>query len=133
MLALVPALKMEAITDLFIWRSAASDGSGWDAAAPADFFFDDISISKTAWPANTTSVANQSVSLISVYPNPAGNVITVNGLSSLQAKVISLTGQVVKSVNQKSNQLNVSDLHKGIYFLSGKSEGNPYILKFIKN
>jgi hypothetical protein len=131
MIALAPDLMMDAITDKFVWRSGAMDGSGWDAVTPCDFFIDDITISTE--PFEIVGAKNIAVSTVKVFPIPATNMITVNGVSSLKADILSITGQLVKSVNQANNQLNVSDLAKGVYFLSGNAEGKPFVTRFVKN
>jgi hypothetical protein len=129
-LALTPTLNMAAIKEFFVWRSGATDGTtGWFAAEASDFYVDDISISKTPW--STTGVKNTGASTINVYPNPVKGVLHVNGVKSLQAKIYSITGQLVESVNQASNQLNVAGLRSGVYFISGKSDGKSYVQKFI--
>ncbi len=55
--------------------------------------------------------------IISVYPNPARNIITINTEAKIyQVKVLSLSGQEILTVN--SNMIDVSNFDKGIYLLS---------------
>ncbi len=68
----------------------------------------------------------------SIYPNPTSGIVNLrseNEISVESAKVYSVQGNLVKSFSaeelQLSNQLNVSELSSGVYFLqlqSGKSE-----------
>jgi hypothetical protein len=129
-IALTPELNMAAVKEFFVWRSGASDNTGWIAEEVSVFYIDEISISKTAW--STTGIKNTSTSRINVFPSPATDVINLVGVKNIKANIYSSTGQLVKSINQAGNQLNVSALPSGVYFISGKSEGESYVQKFMK-
>lgn len=60
---------------------------------------------------------------LTVYPNPAGNVVNIllDGMQNAQVQLISATGQVVRSVttsNQQQLQLNTANLPAGNYILN---------------
>lgn len=69
---------------------------------------------------------------LSLYPNPANNVVKINGLKSNKNYTIhNALGAIVKKGTVANNtEIAVSDLAKGLYFL--KLEDNR-TLKFIKN
>ncbi|MCT4674301.1 MAG: DUF4465 domain-containing protein [Prolixibacteraceae bacterium] len=73
-------------------------------------------------------------STISFYPNPAIDIITVNGLDTFSKhhfRVLDLTGKVVlNGALDTNNQFNVSNLHHGIYLL--QIDNNKHVLKLIK-
>ena len=66
-----------------------------------------------------TGVAeNQNVN-ISVYPNPANDIVNINVNGSFKYQVINSLGQVVRNGNATNKaMIKVSDLNKGIYFLN---------------
>lgn len=73
-----------------------------------------------------------------VYPNPIndtfsiqnGNNITVTGLT-----ISDINGRTVKNINVNAieNQINISDLNSGVYFLNITSEKGSATKKIIKN
>ena len=67
----------------------------------------------------------------SLYPNPATNVLKVNGLTSIENYTIYNTiGAVIKSGSIGNNEeINVSSLTNGLYFLKFE---NSNAIKFIK-
>lgn len=73
-------------------------------------------------------------STISFYPNPAIDIITVNGLDTFSKhhfRVLDLSGKVVlNGALDTNNQFNVSNLHHGIYLL--QIDDNKQVLKLIK-
>ena len=68
----------------------------------------------------------------SIYPNPTSgivNLVAENSIDLESAKIYSVQGNLVKTFSAKelelSNQLNISELSSGVYFLqlhSGESE-----------
>ncbi|MBU2950913.1 T9SS type A sorting domain-containing protein [Tamlana agarivorans] len=67
-----------------------------------------------------------------LFPNPASSQITFN-MPIQSAKILDITGKVVKTYTSETKSLNVSDLESGIYFLKGVStEGKIITKKFIK-
>ncbi|SFI29997.1 T9SS type A sorting domain-containing protein [Halpernia frigidisoli] len=70
---------------------------------------------------------------ISIYPNPATEIINITGLSNVKSiKVISLEGKLI-SDSKNTSTVNVSKLVAGVYFLEIETE-NTVIkrVKFIK-
>jgi hypothetical protein len=53
---------------------------------------------------------------ISVYPNPAKEKVTIDGIEVAEVQVYNAVGQLVKTV-QGSNEINVSGLAEGVYLL----------------
>ena len=72
---------------------------------------------------------------ISVYPNPAKEKLYVNGLRNwCTAVIIDANGKIIDrlSINTTSNYFNISQLAKGIYFISIKENDIEQTIKFIK-
>ena len=71
---------------------------------------------------------------VNVYPNPAKNTVMFQSVNTItKAEIYSVTGQVVKTI--KSNNtisgevINISDLNKGVYFISLLDEHNNQTIK----
>lgn len=84
---------------------------------------------------NITQNANQLS--ISVYPNPAKNIITIIGLPQLQSTSLTLVnaqGIVLKNIiaNKKSCSFNISALPRGMYFIKVVNNKMTSTIHFIK-
>ena len=68
---------------------------------------------------------------ITVYPNPASNTITLQGIlnKNNSYKVISIDGKVLKNEILNKSKIDISFLKKGIYFLECENQK----IKIIKN
>jgi hypothetical protein len=72
---------------------------------------------------------------ISLSPNPTESnlILTYNkSLIGSQALIHDIAGRLIQKMTLSSNNLNVSELNSGVYFLSIFSEGRKATLKFIK-
>ncbi|MBI1268209.1 MAG: T9SS type A sorting domain-containing protein [Cryomorphaceae bacterium] len=74
---------------------------------------------------------------ISIYPNPTSDVLTVsfNNMQPYRLDVVSLTGEVVKTirVNNLQNELiDVSDLSEGMYIIRAVGEKGTIVDRFMK-
>jgi hypothetical protein len=63
---------------------------------------------------------------ISVYPNPANNIVTILNADGAAVSILDLSGKTL--INSASNEINVSSLSAGTYFVSA----NGIQTKFIK-
>lgn len=72
---------------------------------------------------------------LSVYPNPATNLInfkTTNDFTLEKLIVTDLTGKVILVQTENTNQINIENLSTGMYFITAISGANKYQSKFIK-
>ena len=73
---------------------------------------------------------------VSIYPNPCSNLISFsieNNSNVEKYEIFDVTGKIIiQSIHSNTNQIDVSNLSKGIYFLSIFNENKNYIGKFIK-
>ena len=53
---------------------------------------------------------------VGVYPNPANDMVRVEGITASEVQVYNALGQLVKTV-QDSNEINVTGLSDGVYLL----------------
>ena len=80
---------------------------------------------------STNSFANSSK--LKLYPNPSNGIVKINTVSPVDVVVMDITGKVVYTMNQVTNetQMNLSSLQKGIYMakvISGGSEETQKII-----
>ena len=79
-----------------------------------------------------TSVEEIKDKVISVYPDPAMETVTIDGVEASEVQVYNALGQLVKTV-QGSNEINVSGLPAGIYSIRvTMNDGNLFLNKIIK-
>ncbi len=86
---------------------------------------------------NTTlSLDDVSIASLSVFPNPAENVISINATAPITSlKIINMLGQIVLENNTVDNQqtIDISKLTKGIYFLQAIQDSNEQkTIRFVK-
>jgi len=73
-----------------------------------------------------------------VYPNPANEVITVNGLNDLDVErvsVVDMAGKVLRSydnVDVPALDMDLTDVNSGMYFVQIDYNGTREMIKFIK-
>ena len=83
---------------------------------------------------STAAVQKLSNRELKIYPNPTNHTIYLP--QELQNKRILIydvkSALVKKVVKNSSNKLDISDLHKGVYFIQIKTEDALYHQKFIK-
>jgi len=78
---------------------------------------------------------------IKLYPNPVNESITLDfpeelsGNEKMDLQITNSTGQIIKSYKQiyKPVELLVSDLSRGLYFLTVQLNGSSFTQKFMKN
>lgn len=72
---------------------------------------------------------------LNVFPNPANNVLNVEASEFMKhVTVYNLLGEKVMSrtMNSSNTQLNIAELHSGIYMLSIQAGGSTYTKRFTK-
>ena len=66
---------------------------------------------------------------LTVYPNPANNLVCINGVEAAEVQVYNAIGQMVKTV-RGTNEIDVVDLAEGVYLVRiMDAEGNIYANK----
>ena len=98
----------------------------------ADFYFDDINISWQEWDEATMSMPIQDYTNVAIYPNPAEHFIMIDGVDyNTNVNIYDISGKIVKSFTfeSKSQQIDVSDLVKGIYLARLNNEQTTLFIK----
>ena len=100
------------------------------------FYFDDLLIRKID--NNITQIKKEFFNEnITLFPNPAKNVITIQSESELKnsnVQLLNALGQTVKSISieNTTTSINISDLNSGIYFVQLNYNNQKLIKKIIK-
>ena len=80
---------------------------------------------------STDIAETEFVSGILIYPNPANDILNIEGADSdCRVSVYSLTGQAL--IRESGNCINVSILQSGIYLIKIESGDQSALLKFVK-
>lgn len=66
-----------------------------------------------------------------IYPNPANDVLHVEGSEVILVEVYNIMGQSVLSVNENFKSINISSLQNGIYFVRLKSNDGEKTVKLV--
>jgi len=70
---------------------------------------------------NTDGLGEDVTEAVSVYPNPAKEMITIKGASVDEVKIYNALGHLVKAL-KNTNEICVSDLQQGLYVLRGTNK-----------
>jgi hypothetical protein len=71
---------------------------------------------------------------LSIYPNPNNGKFTIKGDADADLRLINELGQLIKTISLNAHngrEVQLSDLPKGIYFISDNREGSPATTKII--
>lgn len=71
---------------------------------------------------------------ILVYPNPAKNILNIKGLKNTKNTIViyNTLGQKIKQFENIADKISISDLEKGIYFISILDEENDITQQIIR-
>ena len=76
-----------------------------------------------------TSVQEQDLQYVSLYPNPASDIVRVEGITVAEVQVYNSIGQLVKTVYD-SNEINVAGLPEGVCQLRiTDAEGRSHVVR----
>ena len=107
--------------------------SGGTAAEPTNLqelmYIDDVSLIF----ASTLSISEEELMSISIYPNPATDLISISGVDNIKSiKVYSILGSLEKEVFN-TNQIDISELSSGIHLIKvDNGTGTAFTEKIIK-
>jgi hypothetical protein len=99
----------------------------WELANEKHYYYSNTSV----------SIADQQLTGINLYPNPAKNTINVDKGENKDVCVFiyNMMGQLLlqKTLNRIDSQIDISNLQKGMYIINIKNEKGNYLKKFVKN
>ncbi len=117
--------------DVNEWNIDNDAGAG-DGALNVDGGFD-----PGVWiGADTAGVENESFVTLNMYPNPANDVLNISSQSTINTvEIFNVLGQkvITMQVEDKSAEINVSNLNAGIYLIKYEINNSTSTKKFVKN
>ena len=123
------AFSLTSVTEAFVLRSNAASTL---VGTTNDFELDNIYVSTT----RILGVNNFESNDVSIYPNPANNSFKIRATNTIDRITIYNTlGQKMQelSPNKINENIDVSSLKNGLYFIQVESEGKSLTSKLIKN
>jgi hypothetical protein len=70
---------------------------------------------------------------ITIHPNPAANILYIDGLANTAtAEVYDISGKLLLSKQLNENQIDISSLAKGLYFIKLSTAEGSVVRKFVK-
>ena len=82
-------------------------------------------------PCSVEEVPQEAIKAL-VYPNPAKEKVTIDGIEVVEVQVYNAIGQLVKTV-RNSNEINVTGLAEGVYLVRiMDAEGKNYVARVMK-
>ncbi|MBW8686675.1 glycoside hydrolase family 76 protein [Chitinophaga rhizophila] len=85
--------------------------------------------------AMTTAKSNSLLTGVTLYPNPAGNTLYFKAgvnLTGADVAIVDMSGRVVLRNRLTTNNLNVSSLASGVYWITIVKEGKKSTISFVK-
>ncbi len=111
----------------------SSNLSGSGQASSGVYLNAEGSVSQVGISELTSKIDNKT---LVIYPNPAHDQLTLKtdgfNIENFKVEIINTIGQTVFKTEVNTNTLDVSDLKRGIYFITLKNKNNHYSGKFIK-
>jgi hypothetical protein len=103
-------------------------GTVGDGSANSTFFFDDVNLVS-----GTTSTREAENSKISIFPNPANNMLFINGLTTKSdISIYDFSGRLVSKQQVENNPIDISYFHNGIYLMKIETATGIVTKKFVK-
>ncbi len=101
------------------------------------FSLDDNAIADNAASTDDATVTMKTNTTLKLYPNPAKDVVRIDGLNALAKTTLSLfniSGKLIQqsTSNSESYQFNIHNLSAGSYYIKAQSDDRMETLKFIK-
>ncbi|MCB0400619.1 MAG: T9SS type A sorting domain-containing protein [Flavobacteriales bacterium] len=119
--------------DIFPYATTAVVGTNYDVTGIGHYSFsaykilprdiNDIVVS-------TVGITERTQENVTVYPNPANDVINFNlAVNNATINIVDITGKTLKSVNTITNmtRVDVSDLANGVYFYTIATQGETML------
>lgn len=122
--------------DVFLSAAFTDTLSVWPWFPVAeDILTEDVLLAKIDITAN--AIEQNYEPIVSVFPVPATDVITISSAQhgSISCEISDLYGKCIRKIifnDASNNSIDVSDLEKGVYFLTFHAGGNTTVSTFIK-
>jgi hypothetical protein len=81
---------------------------------------------------NEVNVNEVTANRFNVYPNPAADVLMLEGITQSQVSILDISGKVIDRFNSIQQRIDVSPLAPGVYFIQANTAEGIQQKKFIK-
>jgi len=82
----------------------------------------------------TSSIKNSTPYTCKLYPNPASELLSIESAINInKIEVYNIAGKIVKVINNKTRNINISELLTGVYFIKFIADDRIIMKKFMKN
>lgn len=109
----------------------SSDNGSFGMNTPAFFAIDNVTTSQQVGINELTYLNN-----LSIYPNPFENKFTIKNTDKLKLsyEIFSMNGKLISAdaIGELENEINLSDLQEGIYFIKLTHNGKSIVKKIVK-
>ncbi|SFZ95036.1 Por secretion system C-terminal sorting domain-containing protein [Flaviramulus basaltis] len=123
-----PSFNFADVNNIFLVKSIPGEAASVVISTYL-FYVDNVYFSTTSTVLSTKSFESAKISM---YPNPAHTEISIASKNKIESVAIyNVTGQKVLSSNKAEN-LNISSLKSGMYFINAITDGISATSKFIK-
>ncbi len=69
---------------------------------------------------------------VSIFPNPADNIINVSSVDNFEYKILDLSGRILVKGSSNNGRIDVSALQTGIYFVEINTANSQFTRKIVK-
>lgn len=84
-------------------------------------------------PSQALDIEEYEVEKMTIYPNPASNLLSISGIQIKTCRIIDLQGRIIIDDNDKNDNLDISSLSTGTYILEvSNNDDKKFIQKFVK-
>ncbi|MBL7813378.1 MAG: carbohydrate-binding protein [Saprospiraceae bacterium] len=102
-------------------------GTVGDGSANSTFWFDDVNL------VGTTSAQDLDDSKISIFPNPANDILFINGLlTKSDVSIHDISGKMLLNQQVSIGQIDISRLPSGLYFIKIGTPTSTVTKRFVK-
>jgi hypothetical protein len=81
---------------------------------------------------NIVNVEEETTARFNVYPNPATDVLMLQGINLSQVSILDISGKVIENFNSIQQRIDLSQLAPGVYFVQANTGKGMEQRKFIK-
>jgi hypothetical protein len=117
-------------TVLPITITASSATAGTPIAMPVTTTFSDMASCMAGSPFSIEE--SNALEGTEIYPNPVTTTLTIEGIIKATAEVYDISGKLLLAEQLNTNQVDISSLAKGLYFIKLNTEEGSVVRKFVK-
>lgn len=116
----------------------SANGQTYTPAANGSYTVSNNCGTSAPYVVNSAGIGESALSNFNVYPNPAEQTITIDGMNGASfdaVSIVNLSGTVVKEINAISvtkQTIDISNLENGVYFVRVQTTSNIEVIRIVK-